>query len=178
MNTPNNKRKKESQKKIQKVFIQLIQSKEIHQISVTEICERANLNRSTFYANYLDIYDLANKITEQIEEDVSMLYQEERETRNNTNNYLKLFQHIKENQNLYKTYFKLNGESRFIIKEYDTNLSKLIYNNQYIDYHFEFFMSGLNAIIKKWLENDCKESPEIIDQILKDEYKNKNIKSI
>ena len=176
MNTPNNKRKKESQKKIQKVFVQLIQTKEINQISVTEICKKAKINRSTFYANYLDVYDLADKITEQIEEEVSFLYQEERETKNNTNDYLKLFQHIKDNQIFYKTYFKLNREKRFMIKEYDTNLSKIMYNDQYIDYHLEFFMAGLNAIVRKWLENDCKESPEIINQILKDEYKNKNIK--
>lgn len=176
MNTPNNKRKKESQKKIQKVFVQLIQTKEINQISVTEICKKANINRSTFYANYLDVYDLADKITEQIEKEVSLLYQEERETKNNTNDYLKLFQRIKDNQIFYKTYFKLNREKRFMIKEYDTNLSKIMYNDQYIDYHLEFFMAGLNAIVRKWLENDCKESPEIINQILKDEYKNKNIK--
>ncbi len=36
-------------------------------------------------------------------------------------------------------------------------------------------MTGLNAIIKKWLNNGCKENPEEINQILKDEYKNKNI---
>ncbi len=48
-------------------------------------------------------------------------------------------------------------------------------NSQYIDYHIEFFKAGLNAIVKKWLENGCKENPEEINQILKDEYKNKNI---
>jgi len=55
MNTVNNKRRKESQEKIEKAFIQLIQNKEIEQISVTDICQKCNLNRSTFYANYLDI---------------------------------------------------------------------------------------------------------------------------
>lgn len=61
------------------MFVQLVQTKEINQISVTEICKKANINRSTFYANYLDVYDLADKITEQIENEVALLYQEERE---------------------------------------------------------------------------------------------------
>lgn len=34
-------------------------------------------------------------------------------------------------------------------------------------------MTGLNAIVKKWLDGGCKESPEEIDKILKDEYKDK-----
>ena len=46
-------------------------------------------NRSTFYAIYLDIYDLAEKVVKRIEEDVFSLYKEERETLNNSHNYLK-----------------------------------------------------------------------------------------
>ena len=52
-----------------------------------------------------------------------------------------------------------------------------MYNDKFIDYHIEFFKAGLNAIIRKWLEEGCKETPEEIDNIIKDEYKNKNINS-
>lgn len=37
-------------------------------------------------------------------------------------------------------------------------------------YHIEFSKSGLNSIIKLWLINGCKESPEEIDSIIKSEY--------
>ena len=174
MNTPNNKRRKNSQEKIERAFVHFLQTKEINEISVTDICKEAKLNRSTFYANYLDVYDLAEKIVKKIENDVFMLYQEERETKNNTNDFLKLFRHIKENQIFYKTYFKLNRDKHFIIQQYDTNLSKLMYEDKFIDYHIEFFMAGLNAIVKKWLNNDCKESPEEIEHILKSEYQSKH----
>ena len=177
MNTPNNKRRKASQEKIEKVFVQLIQTKEISDISVTDICKKTGLNRSTFYANYLDVYDLADKIAEKLEEDVAFLYQEERETKNNSNNFLKILNHIRENQIFYKTYFKLNMDKNTIISqyEYDTNLSKILYDDKFIEYHMEFFKAGFNAIIKKWLDNDCKETPEEIESIIKDEYKNKHI---
>ena len=171
MNTINNKRRRESKDKIEKIFVNLIQTKEINEITVTEICKEAHLNRSTFYANYLDIYDLAEKVVKRIEEDVFSLYKEERETKNNSHNYLKLFRHIKDNQLFYKTYFKLNMNKHYIFTEYDTNLSKIMYDDKYVDYHIEFFMAGLNAIIKKWLNNGCLESPEEINRILQDEYK-------
>lgn len=173
MNTPNNKRRKESQNKIIKAFVNIIQEKELNEISVSEICKLAHLNRSTFYANYIDIYDLAEKVAYEIESEVVELYSEERTTKNNSHNYLKLFKHIKENQIFYNTYFKLNMDKLFIIKEYDTNLSKHLYNDQFIDYHIEFFMAGLNAIIKKWLQNGCQESPEEINAILEAEYNSK-----
>ncbi len=174
MNKPNNKRRKETRDKISKVFISLLQTKEINEISVTDICKLAKINRSTFYVNYLDIYDLADKIGKELESEVLFLYQEERDTNHNSNNFLKLFKHIKANQMFYKTYFKLNMDQNVIIKEYDYHLSKKIYNDKYIDYHMEFFKAGLTAIIKKWLNNDCKESPEEIENILKSEYINKN----
>ena len=60
MNTPNNKRKKESIERIEKVFISLLQTNELNEISVSDICKLAGLNRTTFYANYTDIYGLAD----------------------------------------------------------------------------------------------------------------------
>lgn len=54
MNTPNNKRKKESIERIEKVFISLLQTNELNEISVSDICKLAGLNRTTFYANYTD----------------------------------------------------------------------------------------------------------------------------
>ena len=57
MNIPNNKRRKASVEKIEKTFLQLIQKKNIDEISISTICEISKLNRSTFYSNYIDIYD-------------------------------------------------------------------------------------------------------------------------
>lgn len=170
MNTPNNKRKKQSQEKIEKIFINLIQTKEINEVSVTDICKKAKLNRSTFYANYLDVYDLADKVKDKLEKDVADLYKEEMDNGYNSNNYLKLFKHIKENQLFYKTYFKLGFDNNYKVIQYDTNQTKQYFNDKFIDYHIKFFQSGLNAIIKYWLENGCKETPEEINHIIESEY--------
>lgn len=177
MNKPNNKRKRKSQEKIEKTFVEFLQKKEINEISVTDICKKTNLNRSTFYANYLDIYDLADKIKEKLEIEVENLYKEEKENNYNSNDFLKLFKNIKENQIFYRTYFKLNMDKNTKISqyEYDLHLAKMMYNDKHIEYHIEFFMAGFNAIIKKWLSNGCKESPEEMNEIIISEYKNKNI---
>ena len=69
---------------------------------------------------------------------------------------------------------KLEEISNEIPTQYRIDLAEKYYNNKFIDYHIEFFRAGLNAIIKKWLNNNCKETPEEINEIIESEYKNKN----
>ena len=173
MNIVNNKRKKESQKKIEKTFLQLIQKKNISEISVSTICEISGLNRSTFYANYLDIYDLVEKVKEKMANDFAEILIAN-DSHQDPNGYLNMFKHIKENQIFFKTYFKLESISISPVTQHDEDLAEKYYNNEFIDYHIEFFRAGLNAIIKKWLNNNCKETPEEMVKIITSEYKNKN----
>lgn len=170
MNTHNNKRKKESIAQIEKVFINLIQNKELNEISVSEICKLAGLNRTTFYANYPDIYGLADSIRDKLENSLSELYQNEITQGFNSNDYLKLFYYIRDNQIFFKTYFKLGYDNNYKIIKYDVNLAQEYFQNKYIEYHMEFFKSGITQIIKLWLQNGCKESPEDIFDIIKSEY--------
>lgn len=170
MNTPNNKRKRESIEKIEKVFLDLLQVKECNQITVSELCKKAGLNRTTFYANYADIYALADSIRVKLEKSVAELYHAEITLGFNSNDYLRLFRHIKENQIFYKTYFKLGYDEQYQIVAYDSNLAREHFGNRFIEYHMEFFRSGLNRIIKMWLQNGCQESPEDMFDIIKSEY--------
>ena len=62
-----------------------------------------------------------------------------------------LFRHIKENQPFYNTYFKLGYDNQYKILKYDTDLARDHFGNCFIDYHCEFFKSGITAIIKHWL---------------------------
>ena len=179
MNTPNNKKRKKSQEQIEKIFLQLIQKKNIDEISVSMICEKANLNRSTFYSNYIDIYDLAEKIQKNMEFEFAK-FQLSNNSKQDSNGYLNMFKYIKNNQIFFKTYFKLESISMNMPTQYRIELAEKYYNNKYIDYHIEFFRAGLNAVIKKWINNGCKETPEEINEIITSEYKNKNwyLKSI
>lgn len=171
MNTKNNRRKRESVQKIEKVFIEFLQTKELNQISVSDICKKANLNRSTFYANYVDIYELADTIREKLEAHVAELYKDEITQGFNSHNYLILFRHIEQNQIFYRTYFKLGYDEKHKILKYDYDLARQHFDDRFIDYHMEFFKSGLTKIIKLWLKNGCKETPEEMFEIIKSEYR-------
>lgn len=149
----------------------MLRTKELHEITVSDICKRCELNRSTFYANYIDIYDLADKVRSNLEEEVNQLYEAVKTLKFNNNDYLKLFRHIKDNQLLYQTYFKLGYDNQFKLEQYDTNLARQHFDNRYIEYHVEFFRSGFNAIVKMWLAGGCRETPEEMEQIIRSEYR-------
>ena len=171
MNTPNNKRRRSSCEKIEKAFMELLQQKELSEITVSEICKMTGLNRSTFYANYVDIYDLADKLKKALEDSVSEMYSAEIEQHFNSNDYLRLFRHIYENRIFYQTYIKLGYARDYKIFTYDTALAREHFGNRFIEYHCEFFRAGITKIIEMWLEGGCKESPEDMEEILRSEYK-------
>lgn len=170
MNTVNNARRKASRRNFEKAFVNLLQEKSIKEITVAELCKETGLNRSTFYANYLDVFDLADQVRKQIEEEFSAQFAQY-DYFNERTGALQMFTHIKENQLFYKTYFKLCYDPKHLIYTYDPKRAELELGSKNIRYHIEFFRHGLNAIIKMWLESGCRETPEEMAEILKTEYK-------
>ena len=170
MNVKNNKRRKESQEKLDKAFVELLQSREIKDITVSDLIKSTDLNRSTFYANYLDIFDLADKVREKLERDFSNLFADY-DYFNERSGALKMFRHIKENQIFYKTYFKLCYDDKHLISICDPRRVEAEQVAQNLKYHIEFFRNGLNAIIKLWLAGGCQESPEEMAAVLQQEYR-------
>lgn len=169
MNVKNNKRRRESQEKLEKAFVELLQTKELNDITVSDLIKAAGLNRSTFYANYLDIFDLADKTRNKLERDFSSLFSNY-DYFNERSGALKMFRHIKENQIFYKTYFKLCYNDKHLISICDPKRAELEHVSENLKYHIEFFRNGLNAIIKLWLAGGCKETPEEMAAVLKQEY--------
>lgn len=170
MNVKNNKRRKESQEKIERAFVELLQTHEISQITVSDLIKMTGLNRSTFYANYMDIFDLADKLRVKLENDFSDLFSDY-DYFNERTGCLKMFIHISENQLFYKTYFKLCYDEKHLISIYDTRRAEQEQMTTNLKYHIEFFRNGLNAIIKLWLAGGCQESPEEMAEVIKQEYR-------
>lgn len=55
---------------IKQAFAELLNEKDMSKITVTDVVERANISRGTFYAHYLDVYDLYAAIQSNIVETV------------------------------------------------------------------------------------------------------------
>ena len=56
---------------IRTAFAEMVKEKgDLNKITVTELVRRANINRSTFYLHYSDIYDIASELEQSLMSDV------------------------------------------------------------------------------------------------------------
>ena len=62
MNTKNNQRFKDTEIRMQSVMLELMKYMEFEKITVKKICEKAQVNHSTFYAHFIDINDMLDKM--------------------------------------------------------------------------------------------------------------------
>lgn len=57
---------KQARKNIQKAVIELLKDHKVDQLKVTQICKLAQINRSTFYANYEDISGIISQLRDYV----------------------------------------------------------------------------------------------------------------
>ena len=145
MNTKNNQRHQDTIAAIEAAFVSLLNKKELKDISVSELCEEAEISRSTFYENYTDTFALANTYAEKIEKSVA-------EQPHADGEFAWIFEHIKANADVFTIYFKLGMRKKSA------------------DYKTLFFTNGVYAIAKMWFEGGCVEPPEQMGEIVKREH--------
>lgn len=175
-----NRRTLYSKMVIRDSLIKLLQDNEIHNITVTDICKEADINRGTFYNYYSDPFDLLQSIEDELFDKILEYLSEDYLEENKIDVLTKIFELGKENKDLCKILLFKQGDSRilnrvlYIIDNHDIIKfdSKLKYlDKKTFNYMMRFAITGSMGVIKAWLENDLAESPNeiahIVDNITK-----------
>lgn len=66
INAGEDRRVRKTKKALRNSLFSLLKTKSVNQITVTELSEMADINRSTFYIYYTDVFDMVEKIQEEI----------------------------------------------------------------------------------------------------------------
>lgn len=147
----------------------MMQTSTLEKISVTNLCRKAGVNRTTFYACYEDVYDLARKVVTGLQERIEETYHRGESDSVEKEPILPILRDIYANQLYYKTCYKL-GVADIQLKPYAFEHVRKQFNDKYIKYHIEFFRAGFNRMMQIWLDGGCQETPEEMNEILKSEY--------
>jgi len=97
-----------SKRALKEALLALMHKKSFKEITITDIVQKADLNRGTFYKHYTYKEDLLNEIIEDITIDLVASYREPYknaetfEVSKLTANAIKVFDHVQKNANFYK----------------------------------------------------------------------------
>lgn len=178
MNTKNNLRYKENEQKIKNCVLSLLDEKCLNQITVQDICKKSGINRSTFYAHYQDIPDLLDKLESDLHHKIISQYDTlalASEGMLNGDFYISFLNTIKDNKNFYRA--SLQTRNHFPISTGYKELMEYVVkpacriagitDDSEILYYLVFYQAGFTFVLKRWVDNDCKESPQKIAAYLK-----------
>ncbi|MFV0413203.1 MAG: TetR/AcrR family transcriptional regulator [Oscillospiraceae bacterium] len=168
--TPADRRVRKTQALLRSTLAELLQKKELKNISVSELTGLADMNRGTFYLHYKDIYDLFEQIeNEAIEEFTLIIARYKRQEPSSWGNImLDLFKYIAANGSTFRAILK-TGESTFLTKIVEMNRPKTPEEwrglfpggkPEYYDYYFAFFTSGCVEMARAWFDKGMPESAE------------------
>ena len=155
-------------------LLKLMKKKNFEKIKISDICEEALINRSTFYAHYEDKYELLMALFE--EQKISLL--EKLENNENTNfskEYLMellniIINHIDDNRDIYSAILSNNRNGiliDFLIDVIERDVSDKLKDNNDIknsnlplDIIVKFYSGGLINIGMSWLTRKEKYNKE------------------
>lgn len=169
------RRKKYTRMVLKDSLISLLKSKQLTTITVKELCELADINRSTFYAHFKDQYDLLQQIEEEIIEELNQYlsqynFSEEESVKMTT----KLLEYLASKQDIFQTLLDKNGDNAFqqrIMSVAQRFLMKNWLENSNLEedmksYLTTFIISGSVHVIKSWLNEGMRQSPKEMAEII------------
>lgn len=168
-------------------LIELLNKKDYEFITIKEICNKAGVNRSTFYLHYETKYALLEECIENTNKNFLNYFSEtpsgfiEKLKHNDkddliliTHEYLEPYlNYVRDNKVLYqvtaKNPYLLNSISKY--NKLNNHIFMPIFKKFGIDeksesYMIAYYINGVFAIINEWIKNGCKDDIEYIENII------------
>ncbi len=153
-------------------LIELLETKPIEKITVKEICDKADVNRGTFYSHYADQFDLYGSIVKEFITKVidilgNVLECGPHDVYKST---VLVYEYAKENCKFVK--ILVNGRSVFgfdnhtdifnelVHKVYLDEIKSKVANVRLVDMVYQYVAAANLTLIKYWINTGMKETPQ------------------
>lgn len=173
--------------RMDKAFLELLEQKDFAYITIKEICEKAGVNRSTFYLHYETIEDLLSESMEYMNSQFRSYFNQEPESFSTrlrtcpmeelylaTPKYLAPYlRYIREHKRLFQAAVEdpasmrsYDAYERMFCHVFTPILERYRIPEQDRKYLMAFYVRGLIAIVAEWLKRDCSDSIEHIISVM------------
>lgn len=176
MNKKNNRQFQNSDIRMKQAMLELMNTTSFDKITVRLICQKADVNRSTFYAHYKDIYDMIRQMETNLQKQLMESYAiSGKVTPFSLESLIPFLEFIRKHKYFYR--IALKARWAFPIREgFDPLWEQIIRplcqkagitSEEEMMFYFVGFQAGFTMILKRWLEQDCVENKEKIAQIIR-----------
>ena len=168
---------KYTQKALKDSLIELMKEKSISEITITELCENADVNRTTFYAHYADQFQLLRSIEDEtlswVKETIAG-FSGKTDKKDFISSIEKVFEYLIENKNHIQVLMSEQGDIAFqrsLLAVVYEQCGTWLINDLNIDLakselHFVFLVNGSVGLIQHWLKNGMKETANEMSEII------------
>ena len=181
MNTKNNRLNRETDEKIIRTVYGMMtrEKRPIGKITVREICEQAEIHRSTFYAHYQDVYDLVERVERNMSRQLTESFFRKMDEKAPARDcFTEIFSFIREHREFYLYYLAESRQSGVLQLAWDVIRDRIakteltpasfgVGTQEEMAYHGAFFLMGMTAVVRLWLQNGCREEPSALYDLLR-----------
>lgn len=164
-NKPDGRRVRMTKMLLKESLIELMKNKSIHTISIKEICEGADINRSTFYRHYNTQYDLYDDIIDDISKDIYEIYLSSADGNlADTVLLTNILHYIEDNREKFLVLLSEKGNIS-LGETYNRLTERFIDRNNFSElgtYIAKFVAAGMTSVLWTWLDSEKRVSPEEI----------------
>ena len=155
--------------KLKEALIQLMLEKPVKDITVREIAELADVSRGTFYLYYRDVYDMVERLQNQLLDELTEIMDriDPRSADAAYEAILSTLLLVREENNLFRALLGPNGSHEFINgmsvildKPLSDSIRPLATGESTVRLVSGFFIKGFIGLIEEWLLDGLKETPE------------------
>lgn len=148
-------------------LLELLKEKPLPKITIKEICENADVNRSTFYLHYVDQFALCDEIENDSVEKINTCLAKVSMENNRVEGLIEFLSYMKSNGELFKILMRPDFNNSFRVRFSEVavkRLAELDYHNNVSnedkDYIFRFMFMGVLGMLEKWIKDDFDQSPD------------------
>jgi AcrR family transcriptional regulator len=175
------RRVRKTKKALRDCLAILLAEKSIQSITVRELTDKADVHRSTFYANFADIYDLYKHIEETLLNDLNDIFV-------GTHNFdaaectILLLQYVSDNREISRLVLGNNASDSFFNKifalfndaciSYRQKAYGTVAPSDALEVYTQFLFYGYLGVIKQWVISDFARTKDELVAIISDVDKN------
>ena len=150
---------------LKNALLSLMKEKSVKHITVKELCDRADINRGTFYLHYSDVFDMLEKIEDDMFSELNDYIEmaEKKKDALSESLFINIFSFVKENSEFCSVMLSDRGEIGFtkkLLSFLHEKFTKRFGDTPFTELYFSFVVYGFMGMIEAWLNTGMNETPE------------------